>query len=51
MPHHVRLRMAVQEQQWRPSAAVPHANRYLAQVDVLECEAGEEVVGHTAHSL
>jgi hypothetical protein len=27
VPHHVRLRVAVEQQEWRAAAAVPHANR------------------------
>jgi hypothetical protein len=37
--------MAVQEQQRRPAAAAPNAERRLADVDALELEAGKEL-GH-----
>ena len=45
VPHHVGLRMAVQEQKGRPGAAAPNAERRLADVDALEVEAGEKL-GH-----
>ena len=33
VPHHVRLRVAVQQQQRRTGAAAPHADRGLAGID------------------
>ena len=41
VPHHVGLRMAVQQQERRPAAAMAHADRRLAGVDHRELEAGE----------
>ena len=42
VPHHVRLGMAVEEQERRPAAPVADPERRLADVHVLELEAGEE---------
>ena len=33
MPHHMRLGMTMQEQQWRTTAAVPHPNPGLTRVE------------------
>jgi hypothetical protein len=43
-PHHVRLRVAVQEEDWRPGPAVNDVDRDAVDVDALPREAGERLV-------
>jgi hypothetical protein len=47
----MRLRVAVQKQQRRSAAAESDAQHRLAHVDLLQDEAGEQIVGHAVHSL
>jgi hypothetical protein len=46
VPHRVRLRVAVQQQQRRAFAAAPQAQHAAGDLDALERESGEEHAGH-----
>jgi len=46
VPHHVRLRVPVEQEERRPGTAPANAQLDALEVDPLEREAGEELGGH-----